>query len=69
MADISLRELGELAAHLAPRGAAAEALPLTGIARFPEYDVVAVPTILIERPVTLVGMGDTISSLSLLGAR
>jgi ADP-dependent phosphofructokinase/glucokinase len=69
VADISLRELGELAAHLAPRGAAADALPSTGIARLPEYDVVAVPTILIERPVTLVGMGDTISSLSLLGAR
>ena len=41
----------------------------TGIFNTPEFDLIAVPTILIEKPVTLVGMGDTISSISLVGAR
>lgn len=40
-----------------------------GIGRYRHWDVIVVPTILIEKPVTLVGMGDTISSLSLVGAR
>ena len=41
----------------------------TGLASTKHFHVIAVPTILIEKPVTLVGMGDTISSLSLVGAR
>ena len=40
----------------------------TGIGEYAGYDVIAVPTILVEKPVTLVGMGDTISSVSLVGA-
>jgi ADP-dependent phosphofructokinase/glucokinase len=32
-------------------------------------EVIAVPTIIIDNPITLVGMGDTISSISLVGAR
>lgn len=40
-----------------------------GVAEIGEFTVIAVPTILIERPKTLVGMGDTISSISLLGKR
>ncbi|WP_372754122.1 ADP-dependent glucokinase/phosphofructokinase [Labilibaculum sp.] len=41
----------------------------TGLCSNDQFDLIAVPTILIEKPVTLVGMGDTISSVSLVGAR
>lgn len=41
----------------------------SGIYSNDKLEVIAVPTILIEKPVTLVGMGDTISSISLVGAR
>jgi len=41
----------------------------TGITQYCGFDVIAVPTILVEKPITLVGMGDTISSVSLVGAR
>lgn len=34
-----------------------------------ELEVIAVPTIIIDKPITLVGMGDTISSISLIGAQ
>ncbi|MFA8343913.1 MAG: ADP-dependent glucokinase/phosphofructokinase [Rhodothermaceae bacterium] len=34
-----------------------------------EIEIIAVPTIIIEKPITLVGMGDTISSISLVGAQ
>lgn len=34
-----------------------------------ELEIIAVPTIIIDKPITLVGMGDTISSISLVGAR
>ncbi|NOU59069.1 ADP-dependent glucokinase/phosphofructokinase [Marinifilum caeruleilacunae] len=40
----------------------------SGIYTNQEIEIIAVPTILIEKPVTLVGMGDTISSVSLVGA-
>lgn len=32
-------------------------------------EIIAVPTIIIDKPITLVGMGDTISSISLVGAQ
>ncbi len=41
----------------------------TGIAQIEATTVIAVPSILIDQPVTLVGMGDTISSISLVGAQ
>lgn len=41
----------------------------TGIYEDDKFEVIAVPTILIDNPVTLVGMGDTISSISLVGSR
>lgn len=41
----------------------------SGIGRYRQWDLIIVPTILIEKPLTLVGMGDTISSLSLVAAR
>ncbi len=44
-------------------------LAQTGITTVEDYDLIAVPAILVEKPLTLVGMGDTISSISLLGAR
>ncbi len=40
-----------------------------GIFTNDEIEIIAVPTIIIDNPVTLVGMGDTISSISLVGAR
>jgi len=68
VADQSLRELEALDAHLKAQHQAA-GLGEEGVAKTGAFTVVAVPTILIEQPVTLVGMGDTISSLSLVGAR
>jgi len=65
VADVALTELQAIATQL---GGAAS-LVNTGVWSGSEYDVVAVPTILIEKPITLVGMGDTISSLSLIGAK
>lgn len=44
-------------------------LESSGILSTEQFDLIIVPTILIEKPVTLVGMGDTISSLSLTGSR
>lgn len=41
----------------------------TGLCEINGYYVSAVPTILIDKPKTLVGMGDTISSVSLLAGR
>lgn len=41
----------------------------TGICEVEGYSVSAIPTILIDKPKTLVGMGDTISSVSLLAGR
>jgi ADP-dependent phosphofructokinase/glucokinase len=68
VADHSLKELRALDVyvneHFKKSGLAEQ-----GIVETPDLVIVAVPTILIEQPVTLVGMGDTISSLSLVGAR
>ncbi|HSQ41628.1 MAG TPA: ADP-dependent glucokinase/phosphofructokinase [Fibrobacteraceae bacterium] len=66
VSDVSLQELQAIAGEL---GAAGKTLLDTGIASMKDVDVIAVPTILIEKPITLVGMGDTISSLSLIGAK
>jgi ADP-dependent phosphofructokinase/glucokinase len=68
VAEHSLKELQALSDHL-KAAHDVDSLAGTGIARLKEFRVIAVPTILIEKPVTLVGMGDTISSLSLVGAR
>ena len=55
-----LRELSEFAGQ--------KSLLSTGISQYKEYKLVIVPTIIVEKPRSLVGMGDTISSLSLVGA-
>ncbi len=44
-------------------------LERNGITSYDDMDLIAVPTILVDKPKTLVGMGDTISSVSLVGAR
>ena len=68
VADHSLKELKALDAFVSERYGHA-GLAETGIVEAKHFHIVAVPTILIEKPITLVGMGDTISSLSLVGAR
>ena len=68
VADHSLKELKALDAFVAERYGHT-GLAETGIVAAKHFTIVAVPTILIEKPITLVGMGDTISSLSLVGAR
>ena len=68
VSDHSLKELNALAAHL-KQVHGIEGFESTGIGAAAGFRVIAVPTILVEKPITLVGMGDTISSLSLVGAR
>lgn len=68
VSDHSLKELKALSDYLQKTYGIVN-FESSGIAQTAEFYVVAVPTILIEKPVTLVGMGDTISSLSLVGAR
>ena len=64
VSDVGLNELKTIAGIIED-----ESLLTTGISQYAGFDVIAVPTILVEKPVTLVGMGDTISSVSLVGAR
>lgn len=64
VSETSIGSLCELSEHLQK-----DDLAETGICGYKSYDVIAVPTIIIEKPLTLVGMGDTISSVSLVGAR
>lgn len=64
VSDVGLIEADRLAV-----AAGQNDLAKTGIGRYRRWDLIVVPTILIEKPVTLVGMGDTISSLSLVAAR
>ena len=64
ISDVGLIELDGLSASLGQ-----PELATKGLGRYQKWDLVAVPTILIEKPLTLVGMGDTISSVSLVAAR
>lgn len=61
--DVGLKELQSLSHYLKSRQLLDE-----GICDYEGYKVIAVPTILVEKPKTLVGMGDTISSVSLVGS-
>lgn len=63
ISDVGLIELDSLATHLGQ-----PTLSQTGIGHYLKWDIIAVPTILVENPVALVGMGDTISSISLISA-
>lgn len=64
VADHSLQELQTLAKHVD-----SATLEMTGLATVGANDLIAVPTIIVPQPKTLVGMGDTISAVSLIGAR
>lgn len=64
IADIGITELENLYAALDP--ANNPEFQFTGLGTFGHLNVIAVPTILIDKPITLVGMGDTISSVSLV---
>jgi len=66
--EVPVKEIGALAGCLDSCFGQGNLLE-TGIFETEKFDVVALPTIIVEKPLTLVGMGDTISSLSLVGAR
>ncbi len=67
VSEIGLKELGALSDKVSEIYGANELLS-TGIFENDQVEIIAVPTIIIDKPVTLVGMGDTISSVSLVGA-
>lgn len=64
VSDVGLSELSDLANYIGDKN-----LLESGMATYNNFDIIAVPTIIIEKPLTLVGMGDTISSISLVSAR
>lgn len=64
VSDKSLSAIRQLSVYLNDN-----AVLSSGVSEYAGYDVIAVPTILIDKPLTLVGMGDTISSVSLVGAQ
>ncbi len=68
VSDVGLKELSLLSEKVTELFGANELIK-TGIYENNEVEVIAVPTIIIEKPITLVGMGDTISSCSLVGAQ
>ena len=68
VSDVGLNELQALS-NFVEADCDTKTLMETGIVSTENYDLIAVPTILIDKPKTLVGMGDTISSISLVGAR
>jgi len=68
VSEVGLRELENLSKFIS-KEFGENNLEEEGIFSYDKLDVIAVPTILIDKPVTLVGMGDTISSISLVGAR
>lgn len=68
VSDIGLNELKELSLKVEELFGANDLLT-TGIFENNEIEIIAVPTIIIDKPITLVGMGDTISSISLVGAQ
>ena len=61
VSDTGLSELSNLADKLNK-----PELLSTGLCDFDDFVITAIPTIIIDKPKTLVGMGDTISSVSLL---
>lgn len=63
VSDIGIKELEKLSLHLKQQD-----IINKGICEYKGFDIIAVPTILVDHPKTLVGMGDTISSFSLIGA-
>ena len=68
VSDIGLNELKSLS-EIVEHKFGSNNLIEEGIYSNNEIEIIAVPTIIIDNPVTLVGMGDTISSISLVAAR
>ncbi|MDP4291270.1 MAG: ADP-dependent glucokinase/phosphofructokinase [Bacteroidota bacterium] len=68
VSEVGLNELNSLAEYVATEFGENNLIE-EGIFANDEIEIVAVPTIIIDKPLTLVGMGDTISSISLVGAR
>ena len=68
VSDIGLNELKRLSETVSQDFGSNNLLE-DGIFENDSIEIIAVPTILIDKPITLVGMGDTISSISLVGAR
>jgi len=68
ISDIGLNELNNLSEFIKLKFRNNNLLE-TGIFTNNDFELIAVPTIIIDKPITLVGMGDTISSVSLVGAR
>ncbi len=68
VSDQGLQELEALCRSI-PELAKQQNFMETGIGQMGDLELIAVPTILIDKPITLVGMGDTISSISLVAAR
>ncbi len=68
VSDVGLDELSSLSDHISDEFGENDLLQ-TGIFCTDELEIIAVPTIIIDKPITLVGMGDTISSISLVAAR
>ncbi len=68
VSDIGLNELKLLSGKVEELFGANNLIE-DGIFAYNEIEVIAVPTIIIDKPITLVGMGDTISSISLVAAR
>jgi len=68
VSDIGLNELRSLSETVAQEFGPNNLIE-DGIYNDDSIEIIAVPTILIDKPITLVGMGDTISSISLVGAQ
>ena len=68
VSDVGLNELKSLSKTV-EEIFGANSLIEEGIFSNDSVEVIAVPTIIIDNPITLVGMGDTISSVSLVGAQ
>ena len=64
VSEVGLKELETISGIIEDKN-----LLTTGLSQYAGFDIIAVPTILVEKPKTLVGMGDTISSVSLVAAR
>ncbi len=64
VSDVGLIEASNLATSIGQND-----LEISGMTRYRQWNLIVVPTILIEKPITLVGMGDTISSVSLVASR
>jgi len=68
VSDVGLNELKSLSETVSQEFGANNLIE-EGIFINDSFEIIAVPTIIIDKPITLVGMGDTISSISLVGAQ